>query len=385
MKKFLAIWLLSILIFQNVLPVYAEGTIEIEAPSAFLMEASTGTVLYEKAADEQRSPASVTKVMTILLIFEALASGRLNLTDEVVTSEHAKSMGGSQVFLEAGEKQTVETMLKCIIIASGNDAAVAMAEHISGNETEFVNKMNQRAKELGMLHTNFVDCCGLTEDKNHYTTARDIALMSRELVTKFPQVSDYATIWMENITHVTNKGSSEFGLTNTNKLLRSYEGCTGLKTGSTSIAKYCLSATAQRNNINLISVIMTAPDSKTRFANAAVLLNYGFGKCNLYIDENKEILPEIVVQKGKTDKAGCRYENEFRYLDTEGADLSAVKKEIKMNETAAAPIAKGDVAGKAIYYLNEKEIGSVSIIYDTEVAKAGFLDYLQKTFNGFVK
>ena len=385
MKKFLAIWLLSILIFQNVLPVYAEGTIEIEAPSAFLMEASTGTVLYEKAADEQRSPASVTKVMTILLIFEALASGRLNLTDEVVTSEHAKSMGGSQVFLEAGEKQTVETMLKCIIIASGNDAAVAMAEHISGNETEFVNKMNQRAKELGMLHTNFVDCCGLTEDKNHYTTARDIALMSRELVTKFPQVSDYATIWMENITHVTNKGSSEFGLTNTNKLLRSYEGCTGLKTGSTSIAKYCLSATAQRNNINLISVIMTAPDSKTRFANAAVLLNYGFGKCNLYIDENKEILPEIAVQKGKTDKAGCRYENEFRYLDTEGVDLSAVKKEIKMNETAAAPIAKGDVAGKAVYYLNEKEIGSVSIIYDTEVAKAGFLDYLQKTFNGFVK
>ena len=188
MKKFLATLLAALMFFQGVLPVCAEGeSVEIESPSAILVEASTGTVLYEKAADEKRSPASVTKIMTALLIFEAVESGKIKLTDEAVTSAHAKSMGGSQVFLEEGEKQTVETLIKCIMIASGNDAAVTMAEHISGTEQEFVNLMNRRAKELGMLNTNFVDCCGLTEDPNHYTTARDIAIMSRELVTRFPQ------------------------------------------------------------------------------------------------------------------------------------------------------------------------------------------------------
>ena len=309
MKKFLATLLAALMFFQGVLPVCAEGeSVEIESPSAILVEASTGTVLYEKAADEKRSPASVTKIMTALLIFEAIESGKIKLTDEAVTSAHAKSMGGSQVFLEEGEKQTVETLIKCIMIASGNDAAVTMAEHISGTEQEFVNLMNRRAKELGMLNTNFVDCCGLTEDPNHYTTARDIAIMSRELVTRFPQIYDYTTVWMEDITHVTRQGTKVFGLTNTNKLLRSYEGCKGLKTGSTSIAKYCLSATAVRNGIELISVIMTAPNSKTRFANAAALLNYGFGKCVLYTDENKDVLPEIRVKRGVEKTVPCRYE-----------------------------------------------------------------------------
>ncbi len=386
MKRFLAVLLAFVLFGLNILPVCAEGEgVEIESPSAILMEASTGTVLYEKAADEQRSPASVTKIMTTLLIFEAVESGKLKMTDEVVTSAHAKSMGGSQVFLEEGETQTAETMLKCILIASGNDAAVAMAEHIAGSEQEFVNKMNEKAKELGMENTHFVDCCGLTEDTNHYTTARDIALMSRELVTRFPQVFDYTTIWMENITHVTKQGTKEFGLTNTNKLLRSYEGCTGLKTGSTSIAKYCLSATANRNGIDLISVIMTAPDSKTRFANAATLLNYGFGKCALYTDENKDALPNIPVKRGVQEQAPCRYEGEFCYLDTEGADLSGIRKEIKMSEEIEAPIAKGDPVGAAEYYLNDKKIGSVKILADGEVEKAGFLDYLKKAFQEYLK
>ena len=191
----------------------------IQSPAGLMMELATGTVLYEKDADTRRSPASVTKVMTTLLIMEAIQKGKISLQDEVVTSAHARSMGGSQVYLEEGEKQTVDTLLKCILVASGNDASVAMAEYISGSEEAFVSKMNERAEELGMKNTHFVDCCGLTDSDDHYTTPRDIAVMSRELLLNFPQVQDYTTIWMENITHVTRQGTSEFGLTNTNKLL----------------------------------------------------------------------------------------------------------------------------------------------------------------------
>ena len=215
----------------------------ISAPSAILMETSTGQIIYEKDPDSKRPPASVTKVMTLLLIFDALDTGKIKLEDEVATSEYAASMGGSQVFLEPGETQTVDTLIKCISVASANDACVAMAEYISGNEEEFVAQMNERAKELGMENTHFENCNGL-DAKGHLTTARDIALMSRELITKYPQIHDYCTIWMENITHTTKKGSSEFGLSNTNKLIRNYEYATGLTTGSTSKAKFCISATA---------------------------------------------------------------------------------------------------------------------------------------------
>ena len=231
MKRWLALFMAVILLFQNVAIVKAEeetasdAAVTIEAPSAVLMEASTGTILYEKDAHQKLNPASVTKIMTLLLIFEALDAGKIKMDEEVVTSAHAKSMGGSQVYLEEGEKQTVETLIKCIVIASGNDAAVTMAERISGSEEEFVRQMNQRAKQLGMNDTNFIDCCGLTDSPDHYTSAYDVAVMSRELVTNYPKIYEYSTIWMENITHVTNKGSSEFGLTNTNKLLRSYDGC----------------------------------------------------------------------------------------------------------------------------------------------------------------
>lgn len=381
MKRLLGILLAAVLLWQNMLPVAAEGQgMEIESPSAILMEASTGTVLYEKNADEKRSPASVTKIMTVLLIFESLEKGTLKLEEEVVTSAHAKSMGGSQVFLEEGEKQSVDTMLKCIIVASGNDAAVAMAEHIAGSEEEFVARMNERAKELGMENTHFVDCCGLTDSQDHYTTARDIAIMSRELITRFPKVHEYATIWMEDITHVTRQGTSTFGLTNTNKLLRSYDGCTGLKTGSTSTAKFCLSATATRNDIDLISVVMAAPDSKTRFANAATLLNYGFGICNLYADENMDALSQVRVRRGVKDQVSCSYAGAFRYLDTQGADLSGMEKKITLSEEITAPVKKGDVIGKAVYYLNGEEIGSVEILAQEDVEEAGFLDYLKKAW-----
>lgn len=361
----------------------AAEAVQIESPSALLMEASTGTVLYEKDAHTRRSPASVTKIMTTLLIFEALEAGRIRLSDEVTTSAHAKSMGGSQVFLEEGEKQTVDTLLKCILVSSGNDAAVAMAEHIAGSEGEFVRQMNEKAAALGMKDTHFEDCCGLTDSDGHYTTAYDIALMSRELVTRFPQVYDYTSIWMETITHVTAKGSSEFGLSNTNKLLRSYDGCRGLKTGSTSKALFCLSATAERNGVELISVIMAGPDSKTRFANAAALLNYGFGKCRLYTDEEPPALPSLSVKNGKEQTVPLRYAGEFSYLDAEGKNLEQIEKSLKLRENIAAPVAKGDVAGKVVYTLDGKEIGKVDVLFDADVEKAGYAYYLQNVWSSY--
>lgn len=382
MKKAFSLLLAAVLWMSAGTPAIARAEeVTIESPAALLMELSTGTVLYEKDADTRRSPASVTKIMTTLLIMESIKNGKISLQDEVVTSAHAKSMGGSQVFLEEGEKQTVDTLLKCILVASGNDASVAMAEYIGGSEEAFVAKMNERAAQLGMENTHFVDCCGLTDSDDHYTTPRDIAIMSRELLLHFPQIRDYTTVWMENITHVTRQGTTEFGLTNTNKLLRSYDGCFGLKTGSTSKAKFCVSAAAERNGITLISVIMAGPDSKTRFGNAAALLNYGFGVCNLYTDENKDSLPGIAVESGVEEWVDCIYEKAFSWLDTEGADLSSIEKKIVMEEKKKAPVAAGDKVGEARYYLGGKQIGSVDILAAKDVSAAGFWDYLQRCFD----
>ena len=349
----------------------------IQAPSGILMEAQTGTVIYQKNQDTRRSPASITKIMTLILIFDALEKGNLKMDDVVTTSAHARSMGGSQVFLEEGETQTVETLIKCIVIASGNDASVAMAEHICGSEQEFVRHMNERAAELGMENTNFEDCCGLTESTNHYTTARDIAIMSRELITKYPKIQEYSSIWMENITHVTRQGSSEFGLTNTNKLIRSYEGCVGLKTGSTSIAKYCLSAVAKRNGITLIAVVMAAPDYKVRFKDAASMLNYGFSKCSLYIDKKMQALPEVPVRKGKEKTVPLTYQKQFQYLSTDGQNISDVKRKLRIHREVDAPIKKGSKAGEMIYSAGDRELGRVDILYDKTVPKATYMDALK--------
>lgn len=391
-KKLLAVMLICIqtLQFSMVPNVLAEETattpgteqtsdtaVEVTAPSAILMEMTTGTVLYEKDADTARPPASVTKVMTMLLIFDALAEGKIQLEDKVTTSEYASSMGGSQVFLETGEKQTVETLLKCISIASANDACVAMAEYISGNEEEFVRQMNHRAEGLGMKHTHFVNCNGL-DAEGHETSARDIALMSRELLLKYPEIHNYCTIWMENITHTTSKGSSEFGLTNTNKLIRQYEYATGLKTGSTGKAKFCVSATAEKNGVSLIAVIMGAEDSKARFKDAVTLLNYGFGKCQMYTDENMPSLDPISVTGGIQESISLEYEKKFTYLDTTGANLNAVTSRLQIPDKVNAPVKKGDTVGQRIYYLDEKEIGSVNLLAEETVKKAGFFDYLRK-------
>lgn len=363
----------------------AEGTELIQAPHGVLMEASTGTIIYEKDMDTRVKPASITKIMTLILIFDEIEKGSLHMEDEVITSAYAKSMGGSQVFLEEGEKQSVETMIKCIVIASGNDASVAMAEHIAGSEGAFVEKMNERAKGLGMENTNFEDCCGLTESDNHYTSAHDVALMSRELVTKYPKILDYSSIWMDTITHVTEKGTSEFGLTNTNKLIRSYDGCVGLKTGSTSVAKYCVSTVAVRDGITLISVVMTAPDYKVRFKDAAAMLNLGFGSCSLYVDENKKPLPNIAVEGGVKEELACDYEGTFRYLDTKGAALDQIEKKIKQKDKVKAPVKKGDLAGTAEYYLDGKKIGSVNFRFREGTKKAGYSDYVEKVWKQFWK
>lgn len=350
----------------------------IQAPSGVLMEAQTGTVIYQKDSDTRRSPASITKIMTLILIFDALEKGNLKLDDIVTTSAYAKSMGGSQVFLEEGETQTVETLIKCIVIASGNDASVAMAEHICGSEQEFVRHMNERATELGMKNTHFEDCCGLTDSSNHYTTAKDIAIMSRELITKYPKILEYSSIWMENITHVTKQGTKEFGLTNTNKLLRSYDGCVGLKTGSTNLAKYCLSAVAKRNKIILIAVVMAAPDYKVRFKDAASMLNYGFSRCSLYIDEKMQPLPEVPVKKGKEKSVPLVYEKQFQYLNTDGETIGKVEKKLRIHREVKAPLKKGSQAGEMIYFADGKELGRVRILYARTIGQATYLDCVKE-------
>lgn len=362
-----------------------EGGPSIQAPSALLMEASTGQVIYEKNADEKRSPASITKIMTLILIFDALEQGKIKMTDEVVTSAHAKSMGGSQVFLEEGEVQTVETLIKCIVIASGNDASVAMAEYIAGTEEEFVRQMNERAAGLGMANTHFEDCCGLTESPSHLTSARDIALMSRELINRYPQIHNYSTIWMENITHVTKQGTKEFGLSNTNKLLKMATNftTTGLKTGSTSLAKYCLSATAEKDGVRLIASIMAAPDFKARFQDAQILLNYGYANCRLYEDKEMPALPDMAVVSGVADLVPLCYDGTFSYLSLNGEDFSAIERNLVLEESLTAPVEQGQAAGVLEYVLNGKKLGQVQVVTAASVREAGYKDYLNKLIQYF--
>ena len=381
MKKLLCGMITFLLLVSMPIPVMAAP--EIDAPSYILMEASTGKVICEQNADERRSPASITKIMTLLLIFDYLNTGRVTLQSEVTTSAYAKSMGGSQVFLEEGEVQTLETMIKCIAVASGNDASVAAAEFLAGSEAEFVKLMNLRAEELGMENTHFEDCCGLTDSDGHYSSARDVAIMSRELITKHPEVLNYTGIWMEDIVHETAQGTSGFTLSSTNKLLKMYEYTTGLKTGSTSKAKYCLSATASKDNIDLIAVVMGSSNNKVRFQDAMSLLTYGYSISSLYEDKNEEQLPYLTVNGGVEDTVALSYQGPFRYLDTEGQVLSGIEKKIVLPESVEAPLQEGEAVGEAVYLLNGNRIGSVSIVTGQTVDKAVYKDYLQKVWRMF--
>lgn len=355
--------------------------VSVLAKAAVLIENNSGRILFEKEKDTELVPASITKIMTLLLIFEALHNKKITLEDSVPTSEYAASMGGSQVYLEPGETQTVDTMIKCISIASANDAAVAMAEFISGSESEFVNKMNEKAKELGMLHTSFKNCNGLddTIESGHYSSAYDVALMSREMMNKYPEISDYSTVWMDEITHSTRKGTKQFGLTNTNKLIRTYEGITGLKTGSTSKAKYCLSATAKRGGISLTAVIMAAPDPKERFAEAAALLDYGFSNCTNYSEKASDIVikPQKVIN-GMKEKVTVEAGRDFSYTLCGNESSDKIERKTMFKKEIKAPVKKGDEIGNIVYKLDEKEIDKIPILASEDIREAGFTDYFYK-------
>lgn len=355
------------------------GAVDISAVSAVLIEGSTGDIIYEKDKDKELVPASITKIMTLTLIFEALDNGKLTLETPVSVSEYAASMGGSQVFLEPNETQTVDTMIKCISIASANDAAVAMAEKIAGSEEAFVKKMNAKAVALGMKHTQFKNCTGLDDniESGHFSSAYDVALMSRELITKHPEISNYSTVWMDTIIHKTKKGETEFGLTNTNKLVRFYDGITGLKTGSTSKAKYCLSASARREDMDLIAVIMAAPDHKKRFSEAQALLDYGFANCHIYRDTDiAQALKPVPVQGGKEDQVVPVPKSTFSYLLKNEDSSAAPTRKISYFDAQKAPLKKGAPVGSVEYYEKDKKIGSVVLAASKDIPAAGFTDYL---------
>lgn len=392
MKKWIAaLMAVLLLMWSGSMAVMAEektegentGSVNVSAPSVLLMEASSGKVIYEKDADSKRAPASVTKVMTILLIYDALSEGKIHKEDVVKTSEYAASMGGSQVFLEAGEEQTVDTLLKCIIVSSANDACVAMAEFISGTEDAFVERMNEKAKQLGMTNTVFKNCNGLDTD-GHITTARDIALMSKELITKYPDVFEYTKIWMDTIIHKTKKGEEEFGLANTNKLIRQYSYATGLKTGSTGEAKFCLSATAQKDGIDLIAVVMAAPDAKSRVTDAQTLLNYGFSVCRKYEDTDWEkVRKSVPVTGGEEKQVEVVPKSGFSYIAVDGADVKGIEKKVVLNKSLTAPVKREQKAGKVQYFLGKEKIGEVDLVTISEVPAMSFKSAVEDVLDSF--
>lgn len=364
--------MISVLVISpsGIQKVYAEE-LTIDAPSAILIEASTGTVLYEKNADEKMRPASVTKVMTLLLAFEQIGAGKMTLEDTITISDHAASMEGSRCFFEAGEQQSVEDIIKCIIIASGNDTAVAMGEHIAGSEEAFVDMMNERAAALGMVNTHFENACGL-EAEGHLTTSRDIAIMARELTTRYPQIFDYSTIWMDSITHVTRRGSEEFTLANTNKFLNEYTGATGLKTGYTSIAKYSMAATATRDGVDLIAVVMGAETKEIRNETAGKLLDYGFAKCKVYEDATPFAdIGEIHIAGGKSSMVKYNTEGTFSYVFTGGEDMSQIEKQF-VQTVEKAPVKTGDIIGKVTYSIGGNTLSEFPVTASEDVDAIDF-------------
>lgn len=376
-KSVISIIMLISMFFAKISPVNAKEIdvqLNLDVKSAVLMDVNTGTVLYSKNMYESLPPASVTKIMTLLLVFEEIEKGSLK-TDEVLTvSEYASSMGGSQVFLEPGENMSVDELLKCVLVASANDAAVTLAERVGGSEESFVALMNKKASELGMKNTHFENVTGLDDDVvSHLTSAYDIALMSKELL-KYPKVTEYSTIWMDTIR------DGEFGLSNTNRLVRYYKGITGLKTGSTSKAGFCVSASAKRDNLHLIAVIMGAQTSQIRNNCATKLLDYGFANYEIYESETIQN-QQIKVLGGIKDMLSV--ENKSNELLLEKGAGSKLEKEIVLNEAVNAPISKGDIVGKIIYKINGNTIGEENIIASESVKKINFLEYYLRTIKKF--
>ena len=349
--------------------------LELNCKSAILMEANTGRVIYEQNADQALPPASVTKVMTLLLVMEAIDAGKIKLDDMVTTSERAAEMGGSQIYLEVGEQMSVEDMLKSVIIASANDAACALAEFVAGSEMAFVKAMNEKARELGMANTTFENTNGLDDTAtNHLTSARDIAIMSAELI-KHKKILEYSSIWMDTVRN------GLFGLTNTNRLVRYYNGCTGLKTGSTSKAGFCVSATAERDGVSLICVIMGAESSDVRNKAATTLLNWGFANYGVFEHTPKELDP-INVMGGVEGKVALEYEP-FS-LVTEKANVGKIQYKIELPEYVSAPVKKGDKVGEVVFTLDGKEVGRIPIVAASDVEKMNFADVWWRMFGKFL-
>lgn len=366
LKKLVISVLIALLLSSPALAaeILQDEALDISASSAVLMECATGALLYEKDAHTHRPPASVTKVMTMLLVMEAIESGALRYDTLVTASAHAASMGGSQIWLEEGEQMTVDEMLKCVAVVSANDCAVALAEQIAGTEDTFVRRMNERAEQLGMADTHFTNCTGLFDSDQHYTSAYDIALMSRELL-RHEDIKKYTTIWMDTAR------SGEFGLSNTNKLIYYYEGATGLKTGFTRAAMYCLSASAERDGVEYVAVVMHAPDSASRFEDAKTLLSYGFANYELLSLRPNEALAPIPVQLGAADAVSLRYDGAEAMLVKKGGG-AAPEFEFERLESVKAPVESGQRLGMMTVRRGGEMIASIPLVADSDVARLNF-------------
>ena len=350
------------------------NSLNLECGSAILIEQKTGQILYSHNIHEQLRPASVTKVMSILLIMEAISNQKISLTDSVPCSENAASMGGSQIWLDPRETLSVDDMLKAICVNSANDCVVAMSEFIAGSEEAFVQMMNDKAKELGMNDTCFKNCHGLDED-GHVTSSYDISVMSRELLNKYPEVTKYTTIWMDSL----RDGKSE--LVNTNKLVRNYAGCTGLKTGSTSLALYNLSASATRDGLSLIAVVMKAPTAAKRFSNATSLLDYGFSNFSYKtFAVQGDVVKSISVNKGVQNEVNAVYETSPALLIKKGEE-SNITYEINLNDSIQAPVDKGQILGTITYSMNGNVLLRTNLVAENSIEKSGFLNITKNIFS----
>ncbi|WP_026475897.1 D-alanyl-D-alanine carboxypeptidase family protein [Alkaliphilus transvaalensis] len=381
MGKMLSIVLLVTLLLSFSIPeVEAAQPFDINARSAILIDAATGTVLYEKNIHEAYPPASVTKIMTMLLVMEAIDEGKLTLEDKVVVSEHASKMGGTQLYLEPGEIKTVEELMKGISIRSANDACVAIGEHIAGSEELFVQRMNERAKELGMENTNFVNTNGLPAD-GHVTTAYDISLMSKELL-KHKEIHRWLTTWMDEV--VVGKSQSVQQLVNTNRLIRYYDGANGIKTGYTSEALHCLSASATRGSTTFISVIMGAPTSPIRFSESTKLLDYGFANYNtVEVVKEDSVVGTVPVQKGKGLELNAVAKEDLALLVKKGEE-GKVEKEIILPQFVQAPVMKGEKIGEVIVTVDGKEEGRVDLVAQEDAERASIIDIMSRMFRKIV-
>lgn len=375
MKKFLSIVILPMIILSAfAFRVSAETELEIDARSGILIEASTGKVLFEQNADEALPPASVTKIMTLLLVMEAIDDRSISLDDTVTASAHAASMGGSQIFLKEGEQMSVEDMIKSVVISSANDAALALAEHIAGSEEAFVSRMNRKAEELGMKNTHFENTNGLDDTVSaHLISARDIATMSAELITKHPKILEYSSIWTDSVR------DGAFGLTNTNRLIRFYRGANGLKTGSTSKAGFCISATAERDGMTLIAVVMGSPTRDIRNAETKKLLDLGFANYTIY-KYSAESMGSIRVLGGTADAVEISHGEFSTVIET--AKKSGIEILTELPEEAPAPIKAGDTLGKLKFISNGEELGSVDITAESNVPKLGFFGIFTRILKG---